>query len=535
MELASGSILCSRYLLEDRIGRGGTSIIFRARDLHLTIPHDPAAEFVAIKVLRAELRTEPSALERLQREFQQMRCLSHPGIVRVFDLHCDGHVWFMSMELIAGVTVKTWLAMPGSHANALQIIGDCCEALEYAHSLGILHGDIKATNVMVSDAGTAKLVDFGSAPSRDNPGAAGPDSALAATRLFASPQILAGRSADPRDDVYSLACLSYGILSGGRHPYGGHPSLEDGRVKSAPTYVRSIPPELFEVLKCGLSAERERRPATVKQFRRELTDAYQRHRAAETSAATTSGDAVRVVTPPEPLEHAVDSAPRSTIIVPSALVTMVDRLRVVRDFHRRGRRFVWPIALVIALVGIAALFRLGMHREAIPSAMGPATTPASTPEQVASTDIRPHILPETKPLLHDTGGISFETSTVNASAMQPLVAISVKRTRASGTRGTFGWRVQQGSALPGVDYERMGPQVVRFIEGQRARILYIPLIRTPATSTQRGPRVFTVVLGQVAGGPALGPVARVTVAINPPPTAGSFTLYQARAEEQQTR
>src|ERR1019366_3408360 len=146
-ELAPGSVLRSRYELEEVIGRGGTSIIFRAKDLHRALPQ--AANFVAVKLLRTEQRADPLAITRLKREFRQMQCLSHPGIVRVFDLDCDGDVWFISMELVAGRTVKTWIEKPGSHADALGIIAACCEALEHAHSLGILHGDLKANRFWV--------------------------------------------------------------------------------------------------------------------------------------------------------------------------------------------------------------------------------------------------------------------------------------------------------------------------------------------------------------------------------------------------
>jgi hypothetical protein len=121
-------------------------------------------------------------------------------------------------------------------------------------------------------------------------------------------------------------------------------------------------------------------------------------------------------------------------------------------------------------------------------------------------------------LLHDSGVISFEASTVHASAAQSLVAISVKRLPAT-SRGAFLWRVERGTARPGVDYERIQPQVVRFIEGQAVRTLFIPLINSPATSVQRGPLTFTVALERVAGGPALGRFARVTVTIDPPPTS----------------
>lgn len=551
-ELAPGSVLRSRYVLEDVIGRGGSSIIFRAKDLHGALPQNRAANVVAIKLLRTEQRADPLALSRLKREFRQMQCLSHPGIVRVFDLDCDGDVWFISMELIAGRTVKTWMETTGSQANALQIIGGCCEALEHAHSLGILHGDLKPTNVMVTDDGTAKLIDFGSAPSPGSLVAAGSDPTLAVTPLFASPQILAGKSAERRDDVYSLACLSYNVLTGGRHPFGGRPSLEDGRAKSAPTYVPAIARGLFAVIERGLSAERERRPASVREFLRDLTDADRHRRAEATSAATPPRDNVGALRHPGSAIHAADRASRSTLptlfnriglrarsltkangteIASADLAAIADRFGGGRSSYRRTQPFVWLIALVFASVGIAVLFRLGTHRDVIRAPELPPEASATSPELVATARAQSGVFPETRPLLHDSGVISFEASTVHASAAQSLVAISVKRRQATRSRGTFVWRVERGTAHPGVDYERIEPQIVRFIEGQAVRTLFIPLINTRSTGVPRRPRTFTVALKQVAGGPVLGRFARVTVAIDPPPTSSPFAVYQVRAKE----
>jgi hypothetical protein len=92
------------------------------------------------------------------------------------------------------------------------------------------------------------------------------------------------------------------------------------------------------------------------------------------------------------------------------------------------------------------------------------------------------------------------------------------------------WRVERGTGFPGVDYERMAPQVVKFIAGQAVRTLFIPMINTDVASLAHDPRTFTVALEQIAGGPTLGRLARVTVAIDPPPTSRRFAAYQARVE-----
>ena len=184
----------------------------------------------------------------------------------------------------------------------------------------------------------------------------------------------------------------------------------------------------------------------------------------------------------------------------------------------RTQPFVRLIALVFSIVGIAVFFRLGTHRAAIRAPESPPEASAMSPELVATAHAQSEVAPETAPLLHDSGVISFEASTIHATAVQSLVAIPVKRLPAT-SRGAFLWRVERGTAQPGVDYERIQPQVVRFIEGQTVRTLFIPLINSPATSEQRGPRTFTVALERVKGGSALGRYARVTVTIDPPPTS----------------
>jgi len=518
-DLASGTVLCSRYVLEEVIGRGGISVVFRARDLHRALPQEAPAASVAIKVLRPEQRANPWAIACLQREFRQMQRLSHPGIARVYDLDCDGDAWFISMELIAGRDVRAWIGTPGGPGAALRLIGECCAALEHAHSRGILHGDLKPTNVMVAQDGGARLIDFGSSP---EPAGAPPLGALTvagATASYASPQILMGRNAEGRDDVYSLACLSYAMLSGGRHPFGGRPSFEDGRVKMAPTVVRTIATELFAVIERGLSAERERRQASVREFRLQLIGAAQCARASIAAAGTT-----RSVAAAEP--GTIRRSPELAALVPR--VGRFDRAAR-HAWHRRPvlRR----IALGTVVAGLAGLLRYeasGVDRLVTALSRRDATVAAATvavePSQRLPTLVG-------GPPVYDAGVVSFGSPAIHASSAQSLIAIAVRRHGGRMSAGSFRWRVEPGSAHPVIDDARAGPRLVRFIEGQSVRSLFIPLINVPATALPAAHRSFTVVLERVAGGPALGWPARITVAIEPWSGAGPRADYQVRARK----
>ncbi len=498
----SGPVLACRYVLEDIIGRGGTSIVFRAHDLRRSSGDD----LVAVKLLRAELRSNSQAIARMRHEFRQMQRLSHPGVVQVFDIDCDGDVWFMTMELVVGQTVKSWMQTAPTQSEALRVIGACCEALEHAHLAGVLHGDLKPTNVMVADDGAVKLIDFGSVPGPVNRMTGDSDSTPAVTALYASPQVLAGKRAEPRDDIFSLACLSYSILSGGRHPFGRRPSLEDGRAKSAPTYVASIPEGLFEVVERGLSAERERRPASASIFLRDLSRPVARSwmRADTALISLTESNAGD-----DPLDSSVGAS-------------------------RDGQSYMRLAVLALFVFSATVLFQHGSPQVASGASRNASVTAGTGEEPVAATanglapaQTTPTVAENPQPAANSV--VSFDASTVHVTAGQPLVAITVKRQHGTRGRAAFAWRIERGTAQPGVDYQRIGQQVVRFIEGQVARTLFIPLItgrdRLPSTSA----RTFTVALEQISGGPALGRFPKVTVSLDPPPATSHLAVYQARS------
>src|SRR6185295_13503 len=129
VEFVIGATIRDRYVLQQQIGRGGSGIVFRARDIRRDA-------LVALKVLREELRGEPLKIERLKREFQQAQALSHPNIIRVFDIDCEGDAWFLTMELLDGESLRSHLASQPKRLpqrNALAIILACAEALDFAH------------------------------------------------------------------------------------------------------------------------------------------------------------------------------------------------------------------------------------------------------------------------------------------------------------------------------------------------------------------------------------------------------------------
>jgi hypothetical protein len=194
------------------------------------------------------------------------------------------------------------------------------------------------------------------------------------------------------------------------------------------------------------------------------------------------------------------------------------------------------IVLIAALVAGTLSLRAGTQRPVVHAAgLLPAIVTPAAAQSIPESPTVAAVPEEAKVSPAVSGLVSFETPTVEASAAQSLVAITVKRSHAISGPGTFMWRVMRGSAEPGVDYEEGKPEVARFVEGQTVRTLFIPLLSTtaPGMAGHRS-RSFTVVLERPAGGLALGRFARVTVTIDPLPEVPGWqrsSVYQVRADQ----
>jgi len=532
-EIAAGTRLRSRYILEEIIGRGGESVVFRARDLH-RISSNGEAGIIAIRLLLPEHRSNPRALERLRRAFWQMQSLTHPGIARVFDLDCDGDIWFMTMELVAGQTLNSWMQGPFSTADAVKLIAACCEALEHAHSKGILHGDLKPANVLVTEDRGIKLTDFGSAPS---PGARmdeGRDLNAGTTPSYASPQVLLGSSPERCDDVFSLACLSYELFSHGGRPYAPKSMLKARQEQMRPRYDPGIPLRLFEIIAGGLALERDQRPKTALEFLHRLTSSELGRNSdpAPDEMPVNSGASAAVTeeAPPPPGPPGLDPT------------VQLRKGRMSRGKGRmsRGKGRMRLLGLAVVILGIAVLVLQALQSIVARPGESSRLAPVQIPQRVSA--LAPTSPPPSETVLpassvvpaparrapRVSGIITFDSAAITVSAAQPVVAIVVKRLHAARGDATIGWQVEGGTARPGVDYERVRPQVLKFFDGQPVRSLFIPLVNTSAAATMHGSRSFTVVLRTVKGGAAIGPIARVLVTLLPvPPAIGSAPVKVA--------
>jgi serine/threonine protein kinase len=509
-----GATLASRYLLKSVIGRGGDAIVFRAQDRRQPASGGDGPGEIAIKILRAQKRANPEAIARLKREFEHMRSLSHPGIARVFELVRDGDTEVMSMELVAGRKLSDWLREPHGSSERLEVIKSCAEALAYMHGRGVLHGDLKLANVLVRPDGIT-LIDFGTARRIAD---SQPDGLPAVTASYASPQVLEGGVAEVRDEIFSLACLSYVVLSRGVRPFGEMSPLEASRVGAVPAAIPDVPAPVLGVLLRSLSFDRAARPASFEEFL--VAWSMPREEQREIEVAPDSVNLLLLA--PEPVTEpaavpAPTHAPRSPL-VPEPMPAPEVVARHERPRLRRSGRA--PIILS-AVAAVAALSVLAFWPEH-GSRESPPLAPAEARPVVAKAEpapVSPVAAPESQPAPPVSprvrGQITFDTPVVRVPAAQTLVAIPVRRTNSTRGVGLVAWSIEPFNARPGVDYQPVVNQVIRFNDGQAARSLFIELGSPDSRATSREPRSFVVKLSQVPGGAALGSVTHTTVTLDP--------------------
>lgn len=239
---AQARLLGGRYQVGELLGYGGMAEVHRGRDLRL-------GRDVAIKMLRTDLARDATFQERFRREAQNSAALNHPAIVAVYDtgeeISSAGEKQpFIVMEFVNGRTLKEVLAQEQrlQPRKALEIIADICAALEFSHRHGIIHRDIKPGNVMITQTGQVKVMDFGIARALASGATTMTQtSAVIGTAQYLSPEQARGEAVDARSDVYAAGCVLFELL------VGNPPFVGDSPVSVAYQHVREDPKAPSEI------------------------------------------------------------------------------------------------------------------------------------------------------------------------------------------------------------------------------------------------------------------------------------------------
>lgn len=217
-----GKTIQNRYFVQEFIGRGGMAEVYKVWDKQ-------RMTLLAMKVLLEDLALDRVFVRRFKREANTLERLQHPNIVRFFGFEKENHLAFLLMDYIEGQSLKRFIhdangkAMPYSQIR--KVTRSVCGALNYAHSQGLVHCDIKPANIMIDTQGNVRLADFGIARMSD---AATATMVGAGTPAYMAPEQVRGEDPVPQTDVYALGVVLYEMFTGGERPFTGDQAQTTG-------------------------------------------------------------------------------------------------------------------------------------------------------------------------------------------------------------------------------------------------------------------------------------------------------------------
>ncbi len=283
-----GKTLGNRYLIEEMLGQGGMSAVYKAQDPNLK-------RVVAVKMIHPHLSSNSDFVKRFEEEAAVVAQLRHPGIIQVHDFNRDGDTYFMVMEFVPGETIQAHLKRLNdanrrlAPTQAMEYMANVCDAVDYAHQRGMVHRDIKPANIMINLLGQAILMDFGIAKivGSQRHTATG---AVVGTAMYMSPEQIKGEQPDRRTDIYSLGVTLFEMISG-RPPFEAESAMTlmmmhiNDPVPNVRQLNPDVPEALVAIINKALAKDPNQRYQTAAQMAAALRNALGRVSAAGTGPA----------------------------------------------------------------------------------------------------------------------------------------------------------------------------------------------------------------------------------------------------------
>ncbi len=344
------TVLSGRYEPERLVARGGMADVYKARDRLLN-------RTVALKVLFKELSVDHAFVERFRREAQAAAGLSHRNIVSVFDWGEDGSTYYIVMEFVNGLPLSATLRANGPFApfKVAETAAEVAAALSYAHRHNVVHRDVKPGNIVITEDGQVKVMDFGIARAFNTEDSLTQTGSVMGTATYFSPEQAEGIGVDGRSDIYSLGVVMFEMIAGKPPFVGDSPvAVASKHVRELPPalsdMVPSVPPQLDKIIARCLNKSPQLRYQTADDLRADLINFIEGRevRGVDSPDATT---VIPVTRPPIGLDGST-----TTVMQPVGRYDQgLQGARGGREVERKSRTGLYSGILVAMLVALAVI------------------------------------------------------------------------------------------------------------------------------------------------------------------------------------
>ncbi len=511
-------LLRGRYRLARVLQRDAVGTVHEAIDQERLDPSESNRK-TAIKVVHKEISARVDLYNELRLAFEDVQSLSHPNILRVHEFDRDGDTVFFSMELLSGLPLSAVLAnrnhVPLSRTHATTIIRQVGDAIRYAHSRGVVHGDIRPENIFVTDEGNIRVLAFGAWRSLDsNP------QPFVVQAVYPGDQTLEDRLPEKGVDLYGIACLAC-VLWTGYHPFNNLSAAEARAMRVKPQRPPGLSRQEWNALRAALKFERGQASSDIAMWLRQVVQQQDVQPLPVLSVLLTS---------PRPQRRFSAGRVMILLIALGAVVGVWSQLRPERaagvwaTLDTQARRVATVAESLVTLISSALRGSTGgagakpgvdqsteapANTATIPALPPGLTTNASGEQSLGATP--PHAAPPA-PANNFPPRIELASETTEVSNNTPTALVLVRRKGNLLRDATFTWWTEVGTAKPEADFEPVAPRIETIKAGKDRINLQIPIVSDPS---RRVTKNFFVVIDQADPHVSLGSRTTAKVSILP--------------------